>query len=843
MSQRSNSLPSLPFLPASPSPLPAASELLPLSSDDTSVALLSSSPSASSLPSSQQQRQLARNALLLVSSKASHLISSTRASNSVVRFSLDTVSRLVPGSARDFTARRWSAYGEPMLRRIDERLDEAVTAIASATSGLQQVYGAGMQQSEHDAAAAAAQRLRLVPLVSSSSAVFDAAAALPPSASASSVSEGALISLPPSSLSGGSSLSALYWDRLKSKFVSSRWYAAVDSILMQNSILLAFTHHLLHPAEAFFNTVTEEFLSHQSQDEFLSALEARVGPAWDERLAPLARGFYTTARAVSAVVGAGKFVGGVMQLGKMRVDGVMEDLLKQWDRVLGLGDDIMDRWLPEKEEADMDRKQIESGQREDEADDNMQLQQQHQGAELRREQEEMKLDAAGSGQWHRAETVDSGFDSDHPSSPSLSELESSPDGSPLQPPALSDSIFRPVTGATAVTGLRLRSNKKRSSEQLDRYADVFGEEAAVSEAPAAAAAASAVGGAVLSSSLLAVSPLSASHPDRTGQVLMTKFGKRLRQRMPAIPAMSSLSLSSSSSLLSSFTSDLKQRLMDSSWFTLVDEILMQNALVQALAAFVRPAEHFFNTSLQLFTTHNQERVGEIRRLEAAAAIEDEDEQQTQRKEAGAARMEEEEDDDADAEEEDDEDAAEDEDEDDGDDDPQYEMPAAERAATELLEEKMQLLSSDSDSSLSTDFNSRQLPPPHPVALLSFPSLTTVPTSTVTAVSASSLFSASSPILSAAPATASPSTASSSAGSASSSLLLPRIIPPSPSSFLSVSTLSPSLSPSSDPVIDDFVFHLRERLGGSWDDRLYQPARSFYQAAQSTWQPVRPKSSA
>ena len=753
--QRSNSLPSMSLDPSLPSP-----SLLPSSSDDSAL-VLSSFPlasSSSSVPLSQQQhqRQLARNALLLVHSKASSL----RASSSVVRFSMDTVSRLVPGSARAFTARRWNTYGEPMLRRIDERLDDAVNAIANATSGLQHVYAynahgaaAEQQQLHHDERmeqeddeherkeqAPPHTRSSLPPSSFSSPAV--------PLLSTDASLQQQLVAVPPSS-AAVSSVSSLYWDRLKSKFVSSHWYTRVDHILMQNSVVLAFTHHLLHPAEVFLQTVTEEFLSHQSQDDFLLALKARVGPAWDDRLAPLAKGFYTTAKAVSAVVGAGRFVGGVMQLGKTRVDEVMEDLLKQWDRVLGLGDDMMERWLPERVES-VERRRLEPGRDEKDGDDGghkPQLQ---------------PPQVSSRGAWvHRERQVD--FEDDDEGALSSSSSESSPDSPP----------FEPLDSG----GPRLRrSSKKRSSEHLHRY----GEEEEEEEDGGPLAGDAAEDDLLLSptsplSSSLTLSPLYA-HPDRSTQVLITKFGKRLRQRIPSIP--------SSSSLLSSFTVDLRQRLTDSSWFTLVDEILMQNALVKALAAFVRPAEHLFTTALNLFTSGREN----VRRLEAPAveapldAVDEGEEDDGRSSSTGMVLK-------ADAE------------------------PNAARTA------------SPAESSTSPSQFAFVAPSPISSSVPDVPALDASPARP-----------------SAAPRPVAPSAASAFA---------PRVVAPSPSSFVlsspSPASLSPSSSlPSSDPVVDDFVFNLRERLGGSWDDRLFQPARSFYHTAQSTWQmapPIRPKPSA
>lgn len=59
-----------------------------------------------------------------------------------------------------------------------------------------------------------------------------------------------------------------------------RWYSHVDAILLQNRVVCAFSARMVRPAEAFYSTVTEEFLHSANLDEFMSGLKARVGPAW-----------------------------------------------------------------------------------------------------------------------------------------------------------------------------------------------------------------------------------------------------------------------------------------------------------------------------------------------------------------------------------------------------------------------------------------------------------------------------------------------------------------------------------------------------------------------------------
>ena len=201
-----------------------------------------------------------------------------------------------------------------------------------------------------------------------------------------------------------------FWLRLKARFASSRWYERVDGILLQNGVIREMTRawaqsaqSLARPAEIFYNTVTEEFCRfHASgaagvdvavdntvdpaaasssssssasasgaagaveavgaqraggrgglwaQQAFLEAVRERLGPAWDPRLGPLARAYYVTAWAVTGAVGAGRFMGGAVQLCRQTVHGVMDDLLSTWDRVLGATEKLVDTYLPDRTPA------------------------------------------------------------------------------------------------------------------------------------------------------------------------------------------------------------------------------------------------------------------------------------------------------------------------------------------------------------------------------------------------------------------------------------------------------------------------------------------------------------
>jgi len=65
--------------------------------------------------------------------------------------------------------------------------------------------------------------------------------------------------------------------------------------------------------------------------------------------------------------------------------------------------------------------------------------------------------------------------------------------------------------------------------------------------------------------------------------LTQKVYKRLRQRT-----------------LPEIGTDLRAQLIDYSWFSKVDQILRQNMMVAQFAKIIRPAEHFYNTSLNVF---------------------------------------------------------------------------------------------------------------------------------------------------------------------------------------------------------------------------------------------------
>lgn len=245
------------------------------------------------------QRQLARNTLRAVGHKASRITSQMKNSSLVFKVGFETVEKLV-SPAKTFTLEKWSYYGDPLLDTIDEKLDNAIMAIEKAT-----------EESERRKEKISEEQQRQSYM--------------------------------------------LHWDTLKQKFINTRWFARVDEILLQNSVVKAVTNKVVRPAEVFFNTATEVFLTDGSNfEDFLECLRARMGPAWDERLVSPSKAFYTTSKTVKTLVGAGKFFGGALQLGKQKVNSAIDDIMERWDHVLSVTDGAVDNWLPERNNGELD---------------------------------------------------------------------------------------------------------------------------------------------------------------------------------------------------------------------------------------------------------------------------------------------------------------------------------------------------------------------------------------------------------------------------------------------------------------------------------------------------------
>lgn len=237
----------------------------------------SSSSSSSSDGSAPPNRQYARTALKLVGDRAQTLAQSSK----VVQFGVSTTaavaSAFIPNVARRFTIDQWATYGDPLLSKIDQRIDEAFQVVEHSrlarTPG-----GAGSSASATTPTATSGGTSAPHPEGSPGS-----GGTAPDDASESSSHDDEMKEEDSLTLHAeDEAMYAMYWQKLKGKFVNSRWYSMVDEILLQNRVVEAFSARMVRPAENFYNTVTEEFLTHATMEEFMAALKLRVGPAWSE---------------------------------------------------------------------------------------------------------------------------------------------------------------------------------------------------------------------------------------------------------------------------------------------------------------------------------------------------------------------------------------------------------------------------------------------------------------------------------------------------------------------------------------------------------------------------------
>ena len=514
----------------------------------------------------QTQRQLTRRALNASIDRANQF----KSSSSIARFSVNTVDKLTPNFVKNIAVNKWKTYGDPLVTYLDANVDRAVDLIDSTgflphtiqamTSPMQ----IPIQHNKNNILHRDTLNLNHAHQYNDQHHTFTSHHNIHSDESPCDPHESSSLE---SSLDRHTALMLLdkdartmyqqYWERLKEKFVQSAWYSKVDDILLQNIVVKAFSNRVTdwqRPAEVFYNTVTEEFMSHGTYDDFIHALIIKLGPAWDDRLTPLAKGFYTTAKAVSALVGAGKFVGGALQLGKMKVHSAIDDLLAKWDRVLGLTDNMIDRYLPERTDSEPRPPQLMSG-----ADSGKRRHQLNINGSSEDYSDYSDSDDSDISELDDDDVDDHVFDMDldHHTNNNISSASSSD----------SDSSHN-ING--------ISTNKKRTNDHLYIFSDVDGD-----------------------TTIDLISPTSL---DREHSVpgIAQKLNKRIRQRIPSISNSISTVTQLSNKTVDVYTDELKQILSDNGWFTTVDTLLMQNMFVKALASFIRPAEHFFNTSLHLF---------------------------------------------------------------------------------------------------------------------------------------------------------------------------------------------------------------------------------------------------
>jgi hypothetical protein len=611
-----------------------------------SSSLVSSDDSSSSI-SVPVSRRLGSKFVSNISDRAAALANS----NMVTRFGVGTVSKLTPNAVKHYTLNQLNYYGNPLLEKIDQKLDQTMNLVQNVAN-FYNTTAVNNKAAEDEDSAFHHNNTLVAVSDSSSSAYYQ------------------------------------YWERLKASFVASHWYSKVDEILLQNSVVRSFTAKMIRPAEVFYNTITEEFLSNgANQEQFLLHLKQRVGPAWDDRLAPLAKGFYSTARAVSAIVGAGRFVGGALQLGKAKVNDAIDDLLLQWERVLGSADYMMERYLPE-----IPQRQLLACSADTNNNNNNQLIKVTDSVDL-----EDSLSLSSDAEYDYSSDEENTVMNDNNLSQSTVVSPSDLSSAPSETSEASSWNAGKKRVYTADNCLMLDDE----DESLDP-----------------------------SSHQLILAPADEQpHDIRSGRVLVTKFGKRIKQRIPAIPTMRDVSFN-----VQNWGEQLKLQLQQSSWFQSVDGILMENPLVKAFANLVQPAEHFFNTSLHLFQTRTMNINININSNATNTSNNNNSTNSTA------------------------------------------------IAANNSNDNNVQLLSASASSFTAgnNDSNSSNQQPPSPLPSFALPSIDTTNANNISTVH--------------------------------------------------------NIDLSTSPVlVDDFLFNLRRALGSSWDDRLLNQAKYFFQQAQAAAQ--------
>ena len=288
--------------------------------------------------------------------------------------------------------------------------------------------------------------------------------------------------------------------------------------------------------------------------------------------------------------GAGRFVGGVVQRGKDSVHHSIDQLMQRWEQVLGRGDAYVDRWLPEREAQ----------------------------AALMPEDSRDAVAAAmalvaleGAGSSTPVKMEDAGL------APAAAASSSSHISPPTTPAAFggsssSSSSRRGSYAAAAAAGAGAGSNgastpsprmpRKRAISALDEPdgATAAQPDEDLTRAPGESASFAAPD--ALPASSMALALASSSHSNtvsptssHTVSDLTGKVTKRLRQRIPTLHSLTP-------SVVLNWSDTVRSSLTAHRWFHEVDEILLQNSFVSALAHVMQPAQHFYDTAMRIFQT-------------------------------------------------------------------------------------------------------------------------------------------------------------------------------------------------------------------------------------------------
>eukprot|EP01006_Ploeotia_vitrea_P042802 TRINITY_DN66661_c13_g4_i2.p1 TRINITY_DN66661_c13_g4~~TRINITY_DN66661_c13_g4_i2.p1 ORF type:complete len:835 (+),score=435.05 TRINITY_DN66661_c13_g4_i2:45-2549(+) len=267
----------------------------------------------------ESSRQFVRKGFEMVSSKALDIKTSLQSRNSVLNFGVQTIEKLM-SPATSFAADKWQTYGDAMLDALDTRIDHWANWMGSLGSSYdhsRQQQPQQAQQHEEERKQEEAEDTN-VPMRDDDDIDDD-------NDNDNDNEHDDHSDHDDNDDAETSENNEQYWRRVNRRFVKSKWFAKVDEILLQNQLMKTITDkvsmRVVRPAEFFYTTATETFLTHGgSADMFLAQLKDAMGSTWDDRLVQPSRAFYATCRAVSSVVGAGRFVGGALQLGRQKFD-------------------------------------------------------------------------------------------------------------------------------------------------------------------------------------------------------------------------------------------------------------------------------------------------------------------------------------------------------------------------------------------------------------------------------------------------------------------------------------------------------------------------------------------
>lgn len=296
-----------------------------------------------SIPSSQHAAEVSRSPKLIrdtihsVSESVSTFIDSSRHTSPLAKFGIETVEKLVASTlvqpAATFARDTVENYAPSLIDQADVGLNRLLQRLdISPDSDENSMTDTSTSNNNVNAAIvdpSTASSSSSMPLSTSSPSHTQSSPSQPTSEQSQlqSTQESQTTQQPSTAVD-------VYWDRLRVMFAQSSWYRHVDDILMGNKVLDLVSKRLVRPAEFFFGAAAECFLEHNTVDEYLDALKERLGATWDDRLTQPARVFFATASSAQKICGAGRFFGGMIQLGRQKFTYVVNDISDRFDKLV-----------------------------------------------------------------------------------------------------------------------------------------------------------------------------------------------------------------------------------------------------------------------------------------------------------------------------------------------------------------------------------------------------------------------------------------------------------------------------------------------------------------------------